>query len=415
MIRRLLAAALLIAVTVGASPHRAHNRKAVASFTLPDLPLVPGSVVPIDVQGLAPPYDVDILGPGRFSAGEYWVPSVVGGTATVLAAGPSALAMRSITFAPPPSAQQPFVAVASYDDGVVFHDAAPPFAMRAILGVGGAPSDVAIDPSGEIAAAATNGTIAAIATLQPWNVSTYSAVPFTDELAFDTSTHALYASNRDVNGAGAVTRIAPDGTIRQRVIGLTAEGIAVDARRRRVYVANVNDGTVSIVDADSLVELRRFKAVPRVFSLALDDDGSRLYAVSNQSLTSPFGSAGSVIAIDVSRDVPRIVARTRALTFPVGVAVDDRHHRIFVTDEHDDDVDVFDSRTLHPAHAPLLTCRTPWKPLVDESRLYVPCARSNNVDVIDTTTLKREAGAPFATGGYPLAVAVWHPHASVVR
>ncbi len=414
MIRRFLAA-LLIAATIGAAPHRAHTRKAVATLMLPDLPLVPGSVVPVDVEGLAPPYDVNVLGPGRFTGGEYWVPSAVEGSATVLAAGPSALAMRSVTFAPPPNVQHPFLAVATYDDGVVFHDAAAPFAMHAILGVGGAPSDVAIDPSGSIAAAATNGSIAAIATLQPWKVSTYSGVPFTDELAFDTTTHALYASNRDVNGAGAITRIAPDGTVRQRVIGLTAEGIAVDSRRRRVYVANVNDGTISIVDADSLVELRRFKAVPRVFSVALSSDGSRLYAVSNQSLTSPFGSSGSAIAIDVSHDVPRIVARSRALTFPLGVAVDETHHRIFVTDEHDDDVYVLDARTLRAAHAPLSTCRTPWKPLVDDARLYVPCARSNKVDVIDTASLKRLTGAPFATGGYPLAVAVWHPRGNVVR
>ncbi|MBV8637954.1 MAG: hypothetical protein JO322_07685 [Candidatus Eremiobacteraeota bacterium] len=414
MIRRLFAG-LLIAFTIGAAPHRAHAPKAVASFTLPDLPLLPGSVVPVDVDGLAPPYDIDVLGPGRFSAGEYWVPGDVDGSATVVAAGTNALAMRSVTFAPPPNAQEPFLAVASYDDGVIFHDAAPPFVKHAVLGVGGAPSDVAIDPSGAIAAAATNGTIAAIAKLQPWNVSTYSGVPFTDEVAFDPTTHALYASNRDVNGAGAITRIGADGTIRQRVLGLTAEGIAVDPRRRRIYVANVNDGTISIVDADSLVELRRFNAVPRVFSLALSSDGSRLYAVSNQSITSPFGAAGSALAIDVSHDVPRIVARTRALSFPLGVAVDDLHHHLFVTDEHDDDVYVFDSRTMRPAHAPLTTCRTPWKPLVDGGRLYIPCARSNDVDVIETTSLKRLSGAPFATGGYPLAVAVWHPHSSVVR
>ncbi len=414
MIRRILSA-LLIAAALGAAPHRTPARKAVASLTLPTLPLLPGSVVPIDVQGLTPPYDVDILGPGRVNAGEYWVPSTVDSGATVVAAGPRALAMRSVTFAPPPDPRRPFVAVATYDDGVVIHDAAAPFAMHSILGVGGAPSDVAIDPAGSIAAAATNGTMAAIATLQPWRVATYSAVPFTDELAFDPSTHALYASNRDVNGAGAVTRIAPDGTIRQRVIGLTAEGIAVDPRRRRIYVANVNDGTISIIDADSLVELRRFNAVPRVFSLALSDDGSRLYAVSNQSITSPFGAAGSAIAIDVSRDVPRIFARSRTLTFPVGVALDEQHQHVLVTDEHDDDVYVLNSRTLAAVHAPVPTCRTPWKPHIDEGRLYVPCARSNDVDVFDTSTLKRIAGAPFATGGYPLAVAVWHPALDVKR
>ncbi len=414
MIRR-IAAALSIALALGAAPHRGPGHKAIASLTLPNLPLLPGSVVPIDVHGLPPPYNLDILGPGRLSAGEYFVPGAAADGATVLAAGPGAIAMRSVRFAQPPDVSRPFIAVASYDDGIVLHDASAPFAMHSILGVGGAPSDVAVDPAGSIAAAATNGTIAAIATLAPWRVTTYSGVPFTDEIAFDETTHAVYASNRDVNGAGAVTRIDPDGTIRQRVVGLTAEGIAVDARRHRIYVANVNDGTISIVDANSLVELRRFKAIPRVFSLALSIDRSRLYAVSNQSLTSPFGSAGSAIVIDVSGDVPRILARSTPMTFPLGVAVDDAHHRVFVTDEHDDDVYVLNARSLEPVHAPLPTCRTPWKPRLDGGTLYIPCARSNNVDVVDAATLKRVAGAPFATGGYPLAVAVWHPPAFVKR
>jgi YVTN family beta-propeller protein len=413
LIRR-LAAALLV-LTLGAAPHRDPAQKAVASLALPNLPILPGSVVPIALDGLTPPYDLDVLGPGRLRAGQYIVPSSPDDGATIVAAGVRALAMRSVTFAAPPDVRQPFIAVASYDDGIVLHDVTVPFKAHSILGVGGAPSDVAIDPAGSIAAAATNGVTAAIATLEPWHVTTYSGVPYTDEIAFDNATHSLFTSNRDINGAGAVTRIAPDGTIRQRVIGLTAEGIAVDSRRKRVYVANVNDGTISIVDANSLVELRRFNAVPRVFSLALSNDGSRLYAVSNQSLTSPFGAAGSAIAIDVSQEVPKIVARSRSMTFPLGVAVDDAHHRLFVTDEHDDDVYVLNMQNLQPVRAPLPTCRTPWKPTLDGGRLYVPCARSDNVDVIDAATLKRVPGAPFATGGYPLAVAVWHPPTAVKR
>jgi hypothetical protein len=42
----------------------------------------------------------------------------------------------------------------------------------------------------------------------------------------------------------------------------------------------------------------------------------------------------------------------------------------------------------------------------------VPCAGADAVDAFDTRTLRRAAHAPFATGGYPLAVAVWHPQSS---
>jgi DNA-binding beta-propeller fold protein YncE len=83
-----------------------------------------------------------------------------------------------------------------------------------------------------------------------------------------------------------------------------------------------------------------------------------------------------------------------------------------VTDEDTDAVDVLDARTLGIVHAPLHTCTTPWKPTIDRHRLFVPCAGSDQVDVFDTATLQRVPGAPFATGGYPLSVAIWNPKPS---
>src|SRR6185312_5744513 len=176
-------------------------------------------------------------------------------------------------------------------------------------------------------------------------------------------------------------------------------------------VANVNDGTISIVNADTMVEERRFKAVARVFCLALSPDGTRLYATSNQGVTTPFAAPGSAVAFDV-RSTPRIVARSATLAFPIGIAVSDDAKTVFVTDEHDNSVDVLDAKTLAPRRAPLATCRTPWKPHIDDGRLYVPCARDGRVDVFDVASGKRVRGAPFQTGGYPLAVAVWHGDAS---
>jgi DNA-binding beta-propeller fold protein YncE len=83
---------------------------------------------------------------------------------------------------------------------------------------------------------------------------------------------------------------------------------------------------------------------------------------------------------------------------------------LFVTDESADLIYVLDPATLRAQRAPLATCKTPWKPYLDDvaHRLYVPCARSSQIDAFDDRTLHRIAGAPFGTGGYPLAVAVWH-------
>ncbi len=95
------------------------------------------------------------------------------------------------------------------------------------------------------------------------------------------------------------------------------------------------------------------------------------------------------------------------MTFPLGIAFEDKRSRLFVTDESADTVYVLDARTLARIHTPLKTCRTPWRPRIAGDRLYVPCARANAVDVFDLATLRRVKGAPFATGGFPLSVALW--------
>lgn len=401
--------AILAALALCAAAQRPAARTvATASLAAGPYPYVPGSLIALALDGTSEPAHVEVLGAGTLDGTMFTVsPNPNDGAPTIVAASRGSLAMQQLAIAPPPDPKQPFLAVASYDAGIVFHEAAPPFRALSALGIGGAPSDVAIDPSGRLAAGTTNGDRFAIATLAPWAPRNLTGIPFSDEVAVDPSSHAVYATNRDVNGAGALTRIAADGTVTQRVLGLTAEGLAIDAARGRAYVANVNDGTISIVDLHSMVELRRFPAVARVFSLALSGDGSRLYATSNQSLSSLFSAAGSAVAFDVTSAVPRRIARSKALSFPLGIALDERRGHVIVTDESDNTIDVL---SLHLELLSVVpTCRTPWKPTVDGDRLYVPCARSDEVDAIDLRTLHRIPGAPFATGGYPLGVAVWHP------
>ncbi len=398
----------LLGLAVAAAPRALPVDRAVGSIAAAALPYLPGSTLSIRVDGFRPPFTLFVSGPGSVDGSTYRV-STGGKQSTLIASGAHGLAVRTIAIAPTPDPRRAFIAVASYDDGIVLHDSMPPFRARAALGIGGAPGDVAIDRNGAIATTATDGDSATIASLTPWQVRRFTGVALGDELDFDSRSNALFVTNRDIDGFGALTRIAADGTVSHRVLGLTAEGLAIDPKRERVYVANVNDGTVSIVDATSMVELRRFAVVARVFSLALSDDGSRLFAVSNQSLGSPFSAPGSVVAVDVIAAVPHVTARSEPLTFPIGIAFDGAHHRLYVTDEDTDAVDVLDARTLRAAHSPLRTCITPWKPTVDGHWLFVPCAGSDQVDVFDTATLRRVPGAPFATGGYPLSVAVWNP------
>lgn len=392
--------------------------RAVGNIAATRWPYFAGSIIPVRVDGFPVPYRVALAGAGSLSdGGRYLVPeNVTPGTATLIAGNAMGLAVRSVRLGNPPSAARAFLAVASYDDGIVFHDARD-FSVLGVLSTGGAPSDATIDRTGRLAATDTQGSAVTVASLAPWSVSHVDGVPLGDEVAIDDATRAIFVTNRDVNGNGALTRIAPGGQISHVVTGQTAEGLAIDSRRHIVYVANVNDGTVAAVDARSMRVVRRFSAIARIFSLALSPDGLRLYGISNQSAGSPFAAPGGAVAIDLARAVPRVVARSGDLTFPLGVALDAASGTLFVTDESLDVVDVLDARTLKPKRPALPTCRTPWKPALapDGRRLYVPCARDDAVDVFDTASLHRVAGAPFRTGTYPLAVAVWPARGSGAR
>ncbi|HTX60543.1 MAG TPA: YncE family protein [Verrucomicrobiae bacterium] len=405
--------ALALAVaTIAAAPAPLARHRATGTIAASAIAYFPGSALQIGVDGFPGPYGFAVIGQGTVAGGLYRLPLQADpGGATLLAASAAGLAAAQLRIAAAPGPDRTLIAVASYDDGVAVHDAGS-FRALGILGTAGSPSDVAFTPGGRLAATDTQGDAITVATLRPWSVARVAGVPLGDEIAVDPETNAIFVTDRGGGDAGELTRIAADGAVAHVATGATAEGLAIDARHGIVYVANVNDDTVAAVDAATMRLRERFKAVARVFALALSTDGSLLYAVSNQSASSPFGAPGRVVAIAL-RGKPRVVARSADLAFPVGIALDASLHRLFVTDEERDRIDVLDARTLRSVHAPLPTCRTPWKPSFDPvgDRLYVPCARADRVDVYDARTLARVRGAPFATGGYPLAVAVWHPAA----
>ena len=407
------ALALLAVVTLTAAmPRTPRVHLATGTIATTSWPYFPGSILPVRVYGFPAPYQAELLGPGRLlPGGSYEIPErVTSGNAWLVAGNATGLAATHLRIASPPSAHRPMFVVASYDDGLIFHNALD-FSVLGVLATGGAPSDVAADQTGRIAATDTQGSALTLATLAPWSVARIDGVAFGDELAIDRTTRAIFITNRDWNGSGALTRIAPDGVVTRVATGATAEGLAIDERRQIVYVANANDGTIACVDARSMRVIRRFPAASRIFSLALSADGTRLYGVSNESASSPFGAPGAVVAIAVSGAEAKVVARSGDLVFPLGIALDARTQTLFVTDEALGQVYVLDAATLAPRRAPLRTCMTPWKPSLDAAseRLYVPCAGADAIDAFDARTLRRISRAPFATGSYPLAVAILHP------
>lgn len=402
--------ALLALLTSSAAIDRAPAlRRATATISAAQWPYLPGTRLSLRVNGIVPPYGTAIDGPGTMLAPDlYGVPlAAKPGNALLVAGNAAGIAALHLRIGSPPDPHRALLLVASYDDGLVVHDTRT-FAVVGVLGIGGTTGDVALGADGRGIVADTLGVTATLIGLRPWYVRTVAGVPTGDETLVDESLRAAFVTDRGGSGSGALTRVRFDGDVASVTTGDTAEGLALDPRRQIVYVANVGDGTIAAVDARTMRMRERFFAVDRVFSLAIAPGGNRLYAVANTTAEPPLRNAGGVIAI-APFPKPHVVARSAALTFPVGLALDARAGRLFVSDESSAHIDVLDARTLRAAHAPLATCAIPWKLQFDapSERLYVPCAGDNAVDVFDTRRLRRISGAPFRTGGYPLAIAIW--------
>jgi YVTN family beta-propeller protein len=387
---------------LGTAASPAHRARGTFGLDVARGPYFPQTVLSVQGKGIYEPFSLQAIGPVDVDGTIVTVRSA-SGDATLIGAAPGAIAVANIAVASPPSRSRPLLAVASYDDGVALHDPRT-FALLGTLGIAGAAADVAFLNDGSIATADTDGTRVTVAGRSPWNVRVFDNIPLANELLVDRALDALFVSNRDIdNGAGALTRIDRDGKVLRVKTGITAEGLALDERRQLIYVSNVNDDSVAVLDAATMTVRRKIRTVPRPFGLALEPGGKVLYVVSNtpRTVRTP---GGNVERIDLVTGRSR---RSAPLGFPLGASFDAAHRLVYVTDEGDDRVFALDARTL-AIRKIVPTCRTPWRPRLTGDRLYVPCARANRVDVLAVPGLRRVRGAPFATGGFPLGVALWN-------
>lgn len=404
--RSLLPAAAAVLALLGTVPRA--PRVVIGTFALnvPSGPFFPGSRVALTSAGTNGPLAFDLVGPGQISDGAFIAPPVArAASSTIIASTPGAIASTNVRLAPAPAQHRPLIAVATYESGIALHDPAT-FALLGYVAIGGPPGDVTFGSGGQLLAPDTDGQSMTQVIRSPWQLVSHAGVTTGNEVLADARTDSAFVSNRDIGGKGALTRITADGTVTHVVTGETAEGLALDESRGMIYVGNVNDTTVAQVDVKTMNVVRKIRSVERTFGMALDAQRQRLYVVSNTSRTMHSGG-GYVAAIDVRKPYAPIVAKSANMPFPLGAVLDEQGRRLFVTDEAADQVNVLDAATLRRTASPLHTCRTPWRPRITGNRLYVPCARSNAVDVFNVVTLRRVKGAPFLTGGFPLSVAVW--------
>lgn len=398
-------AGLLLASCLASAPHQRTSGAGTFAIVIEPGPYIGGSAIPIRTAGLSLEEPLfSILGPGEIAGPSYLTPVVRSpARATIIAATSNAVALHELQLVPPPDPRANLIAVATYYGGVVLHSPLD-FHIVGIVPIAGAAGDVAIGSNGNLYIPSTDSTSLFVVSRAPWAVSEIGNVPFGNETVFDPTDDTLFVSNRDINGKGALTRVR-GGRVDRVVTGVTAEGLLLDAATHTIYVGNINDDSVVEIDSRTLAIRRRLVSVPRTFGIALDARRRRLFVVSNQNVGMAGG--GFVATIDLNAPRGRLVARSARLAFPLGAAFDPRTDTLFVSDEDTAQVYVLDARTLRPRRSPLQACAVPWRPHLDvvRRRLFVPCAHADRVAVFDVDRLHAVRGSPFATGRNPLGVA----------
>ena len=183
-------------------------------------------------------------------------------------------------------------------------------------------------------------------------------------------------------------------------------GLAVDDPRKRIYSLDVDRGTISALDLETLKELKSTACGTRPYDVVLARNGLHLY-VSDW--------AGRSVRV-VEPGELHTVARIAVGEHPTQIAIHPADDRMFVACASSNCVSVIDTRrgivteTISTGLFPLAPeGSTPDALAVapDGKTLFVANADNNNVAVIDIATPGRSQVKGFIpTGWYPTAVAV---------
>ena len=158
-------------------------------------------------------------------------------------------------------------------------------------------------------------------------------------------------------------------------VGSSPAGLVTAKCQALVLVANREDNSVSLIDADTLKVIKNIEVGERPF--AIDTDGRFAYVVNSGS------NDMSIIDMNSLSEVDRVATGR----MPYGVATAPEQHKIYVSNQMENTVSVFDSRTRKRI-ALLKTGEYPENIAVDESglRLYVLNWFDASLSVFDTGT-----------------------------
>jgi YVTN family beta-propeller protein len=183
------------------------------------------------------------------------------------------------------------------------------------------------------------------------------------------------------------------------VVGKDPSGMAVDAARRRLYVALTGDDAVATVDLlePALLAVSQLRAGDQPVSLALSQDGLTLLAANMGSST--------VSVLDAQSAVLTEKTRVEVKSGPRYIAIDPSGNKAWVFSALDDSIGVL----AVPGGGLIGTVRSGGGPIRGDfgraqARLYVIHQNSSYLDVVSTQTLAVVQRVFIGTGASAIKV-----------
>lgn len=281
----------------------------------------------------------------------------------------------------------------------------------ATIDVGGRPRGIAASPNGRMIWVAVSrprggdptfreGIVAIDATMLAPTVQVVSGSD-PEGFALGARPRRLYVANEDA-GTASIVDVTTGRVLTTLVVGVEPEGVAISRDGRLVYVTAETSNSVSVIDVEKRRVVASFLVDPRPRAAVFAHSGGLAF------VTSEVGRAVSVV--DVARNA--VIGR---LHFdapeqrPVGVAISPDDFTLYVATGRADSVAVID--VANPREPVLATeipvGQRPWGVglCCDGRKLYTANGVSNDVSVIDTEERRRIATIPVGDGPWGIAIA----------
>ena len=154
-------------------------------------------------------------------------------------------------------------------------------------------------------------------------------------LAVDETVDRLYVGRTTSQGPSVAVVHGATGQIVDKIgPAKSVEGIALDPRRRRLYLSLTYDNQVAVLDTEGKATVALVPTAIEVVDVAVNPNAKRLYITNNANQLHVFDS--------INHEQLTIVPGRGPL------AVDDVRHRIYVGDPDGQGVQIIDGQTNHP-------------------------------------------------------------------